>query len=102
MDTIQLTGCHKTYDAWHGDLSLYLKVGDSVCEELEQHFLEVVPPASWERDLIQLGEAADHQGVKGRARFETLQKHAGTWIYTGARNRGECVSFETSAPGSRK
>lgn len=94
METIRLTGHHKTYNDWHGDISLYLKVGDSVCDELQTHFLEVMPPARWDRDLIQLGEAS--RCVSGRARFETLQKHAGKWIYTGARTRGEHVLFESS------
>ncbi len=61
------------------------------------HFLEVLPPASWERELIQLGEGADHRGVGGRARFETLQKHDDKWIYTGTRSRGEHVRFEPVA-----
>ena len=96
METIRLTGHHKTYNDWHGDISLYLKVGDSACDELQTHFLEVMPPARWDRDLIQLGEAADHRGVSGRARFETLQKHAGKWIYTGARTPGEHVHVEAT------
>jgi hypothetical protein len=91
MDLITRTAQRKTYENWKGPLSAYLQVGDSVCEELEMHFLEVVPPACWERDLIQLGEASDHNGAGNSARFETLQKHCGEWLYTGARMHRERV-----------
>ena len=94
MDTIRLTGRHKTHEAWHGDLSLYLKPGDSVGEQLQRHFLEVVPLTSWKWCIIQLGAAADHSRVRGRTRFETIQKHGAQWVYTGARTRGEYVYID--------
>jgi hypothetical protein len=52
-----------------------------------------VPPLTHQHDLMQMGEAADHNGPGGRPRFLTVQKHGDVWIYTGDRVKGERVEF---------
>lgn len=90
--TIKLTG--RTVDAAKWGTPEEIKPGDAVEESLYWQWLEVLPPATHARELMQMGEAADHHGPAGRPRFLTLQKHAGTWIYTGVRPRGEIVDIE--------
>ncbi len=81
--TITQTGNHKTHEGWDESLGTYLHAGDSVDEEMYDYVLGVLPPAYWRGGLLQMGEASDHRGAGGRARFLTLQKYDGQWIYTG-------------------
>lgn len=94
MATIKLTANHKTFENWKGSLTEYLEVGDSVCDELQAHILEVLPPACYDATLIQMGEAHDHLGPNGRPRFLTIQKRKGAWIYIGIHTLRTWVSFE--------
>jgi len=94
MDSVTRTNQHKDYGTWKGDLSVYLHIGDSVCPELVAHFSQLLPPACWEADLIQMGEPNDHNGSQGRARFETIQKHMNDWVYVGRRGHRERASID--------
>lgn len=93
MEALKLTGELKTHAAWKDSLGVYLRPGDAVDDAMHWYFLEVLPPAVWKADLIQIGEACSHL-PDGRETFATLQKHAGAWIYTGDRPAGERVSLE--------
>lgn len=100
METVTLTGQLKTCEGWHEarkDLGVYLHVGDAVDEAMRWYFLEVLPPACWRGDLIQIGEPANYNDT-GET-FATLQKHADQWVYTGNQNRGQRVTFEGGSHG---
>jgi len=86
--SITLTNRHKTHVGWNVGLDKYLTPGDSIDEAMADYFLEMLPPTYFDPALIQLGEPADHKGPKGAARYPTIQKHAGAWIYTGPQTRG--------------
>ena len=71
-------------EGWHEakiDLGKYLQVGDEVSEDLYMYFLEVLPPATWHKDLVQIGEPVS--SVQGRATWATLCKKEGKWLYAG-------------------
>ena len=71
----------KTMEKWEGDLNDYLSVGDYVDKELVDHFINVLPPAMFNRNIIQVGEAYSH--VNGRATYPTLRKGELGWTYAG-------------------
>lgn len=77
----------KTFENWKGNLSDYLTIGDEVDEDMVDHFVNVLPPASWRADLVQIGEPHSH--VAGRATYPTLHKKEGRWLYAGNCFRGE-------------
>lgn len=77
----------KTYANWKGNLGDYLKVGDEVDQEMVDYFLNVLPPATWRANLVQLGEPHSHVG--GRATYPTLYREIGRWYYRGNCYRGE-------------
>lgn len=72
----------KQFANWKNQgLDEYLQVGDVVDEEMADYFLNVLPPAAWTSNLIQIGEPYNH--VMGRPTFSTLKKENGVWIYAG-------------------
>lgn len=78
----------KTYEQWQEsgeNLGEFLQVGDVVDEELQIYFLEVLPPACWSRDCIQIGEPSKADPVTGANMFETLEKKGDSWIYAGVK-----------------
>lgn len=91
--SVTLTGAFKTHADWTQDLEKYLQIGDSVDEEMEMYFLEVLWPAYFDSTLIQIGEPCDHGGPGDRARYSTIQKHAGVWIYTGRQAKAVRVTI---------
>lgn len=105
METVILTGRLRTEAGWHTarvDLGKYLQIGDRVDETMKMYFLEVLPPACWESDLIQIGEPASCN-ARGDT-FATLQRYSSgsgtypaTWVYTGERNLRERVSLQRAA-----
>lgn len=78
----------KTYEQWEGDLSEYLQVGDYVDEAMVDHFVNVVPPATFTSLLIQLGEARCQ--VDGKSVYPTLRNTSQGWQYVGCCFRGHC------------
>ncbi|WP_438498656.1 hypothetical protein [Paenibacillus sp. IHBB 3054] len=78
----------KTYEDWKGDLKDYLQPGDVVDEEISEHFLNVMPPAFWRANLIQMGESpVDY--VEGKGTYHTLEKTLEGWVYRGTCHKGE-------------
>jgi hypothetical protein len=74
----------KTREQWgqsHLSLNQFLQVGDLVDEAMADYFLEVLPPATQNSNLIQVGEP--HSDVNGRPTFPTLKKTAAGWQYCG-------------------
>ena len=75
----------KTHKAWTGsgiDLGDFLQVGDTVDEEFQMYFLEVLFPACMSKRYIQIGEPFTHNN-QGQPMFETLQLKNNEWTYTG-------------------
>lgn len=73
----------KTFEAWKGDLDTYLQVGDLVDDEMVNHFLGAVPPATNTESIIQLGEE-----VRGET-YYTLLKTKDVWKYAGICFKGK-------------
>ena len=91
---------HATHEEWkssHLRLSTYLSVGDTVDEAFEIWWVSVLPPATWSKTCIQIGEAAGAD-ERGRTTFSTLQRFedGGPWVYMGeiATPAGERCSYE--------
>ncbi|MEK5163176.1 hypothetical protein NYE69_12665 [Paenibacillus sp. FSL R5-0527] len=82
---------------WKGDLDEFLKeylqVGDVVDEETVEIFLNLVPPAYWSDNLIQMG--LPHDNVNGKATYATLELTAEGWVYRGNCFRGETTALRT-------
>lgn len=83
----------KTYQEWEGSLTTYLEAGDLVDEEMVQHFINVMPPATCNSRCIQIGEPYSH--INGKAVFSTLMRTDEGWIYAGECYRGEITHIET-------
>lgn len=73
----------KTREGWTGSLSDYLKVGDEGIYDL---FLNVLPPVTFTRSCVQMGEAVDFDD-KGRSLYYTIQNEQGKWIFKGFLNK---------------
>jgi len=92
---------HATKEEWNESglrLSTYLRVGDTVDDELREWWYCVLPPACWSGKCIQIGEAASHDTKTGRPTFATLQRFEkeGPWVYMGEiiTPEGEVCSYE--------
>jgi hypothetical protein len=81
----------KTYADWKGDLHDYLQLGDSVDDEIFQHFLNVLPPAYWSDRVLQIGEPYSH--IDGKPIYPTLCKGINNWVYA-----GNCFKGHTEQP----
>lgn len=78
----------KTYKGWNGsgkNLDKYLSPGDAVDQEMYDYFLEVLPPVCFGSTYVQMGEPCDHGGPEGRARFDTIVRKDGEWVFVGLR-----------------
>ncbi len=78
----------KTRQQWSEskkNLSEFLNVGDTVCEDIADEMMGVVPPLFC-KGGFQVGEAMDHVG--GRATYQTFIKNErGDWIFKGELHR---------------
>lgn len=94
----------KTYQGWGEakvDLSHYLQIGDEVDQEMADYFLNVMPPASYKTNLIQIGEPNSH--VNNRATYSTIHRADGRhWLYAGHCHRGETVEPTEQPRGPEK
>jgi hypothetical protein len=77
----------KTYENWNGSLNEYLQIGDLVDEEMQNYFIDVLPPATMNGTCIQIGEPYSH--VNGKATYPTLKSTGKGWAYAGHCHRGE-------------
>ena len=78
----------KTFKQWGETcetLDKFLQIGDIVDEEMKMYFLEVLPPACWSSDCIQIGEPSRGDPITGEHMFETLEKIDGNWVYAGVK-----------------
>jgi hypothetical protein len=72
----------KTYAEWKGILTDYLQRYDLVDEEMVEHFINTMPPATYRSRVIQMGEPYSHT-PSGRATYLTLTKWENGWRYEG-------------------
>ncbi len=75
----------KTLNDWKASkkcLSSFLQPGDAIDNEIADYMLCVLPPATWRKDIIQMGEPFDSDS-NGKARYLTIEKSGDNWIYTG-------------------
>jgi hypothetical protein len=75
---------------WPG--SGLVEVGEPVAEAVADDFAGLVPPATWTYSLLQVGEAMDHNGPGGVARYLTFRREASQpntgWVYAGILPKG--------------
>ena len=89
----------KRYSAWqesNKSLTDYLEIGDTVDEAFASYFLEIVFPAYFTSNVIQMGEPADH--LNGYPRYLTIAKKNGKWIYMGPRKLRDSAIFGLIVP----
>jgi len=87
----------KTLKGWHdsgiSSFDKYFSKGDIVAEEVVDHFMDCLPPASFTGHCSQMGEAQssryDDQSDKYRTTYMTFSKDTGAWVYCGNCFRGE-------------
>ena len=80
----------KTLTGWNQSgqqLTPYLNTGDEVEEAFTDWALDIMPPACWKPDLIQIGEPHSH--VNGRATFATFHREGSRWYFVGHCHRGK-------------
>lgn len=75
------TGVFKKAEDWKGGMDEFLNVGDHVCEDIVNHFINVLPPATMRSHLIQIGEPYFHIGDKEL--YPTIVKIDGEWVFAG-------------------
>lgn len=70
---------------WPG--SGLVEVGEPVAERVVDDFAGMLPPATWTYSVLQVGEAMDHNGPGGAARYLTFRREASQpntgWVYAG-------------------
>jgi len=80
----------KTLSQWNEskrDLSDFLSIGDLVSEDIADYFLSVLPPVTWTKNAIQLGEPSNFN-ASGKLTFLTLEKTDSVlWRYTGIKEK---------------
>lgn len=84
----------KTYENWKGSLSQYLEVGDRVDEEMYNHFINVLPPATFKSNLVQMGEPYSIS-KENKSTYETLELINGHWTYKGHCHKGDNITQES-------
>lgn len=77
----------KTFENWNGSLNEYLQKGDIVDAEFYNYFLDVLPPVTFNNNIVQLGEPYSH--VNGKATYSTIARTEDGWMYCGNCHRGE-------------
>lgn len=80
----------KTLTGWNESgqqLTPFLSIGDAVEEAFADWALNIMPPACWKSDLIQVGEPHSH--IHGRATFATFHREGKTWHFAGHCHRGK-------------
>jgi hypothetical protein len=80
----------KTLKGWHESqlqLTPYLQPGDAVEAEFADWALNLLPPAYWSSQVVQIGEPNDH--IAGRPTFATFYREGGAWFFAGYCHRGK-------------
>ena len=95
----------KTYNDWHNSklsLSKFLQFGDEVDESIQDYFIEVLPPKTWNKRVIQMGEPYNHN-KKGQPQYLTIVYLNNKWIYAGIKPiPNDLLSFLTSVINEQK
>lgn len=96
----------KSMEDWHNSglnsFDEFFLPGDTVTEDVYDYYLDLLPPATMRRGLLQVGEPAEHiedpETGKWRATYATFANVNGEWYYAGECFRGETVN-RRSHPG---
>ena len=96
----------KSMEDWENsgleDFGDYFLPGDTVTDDVYDNFLDILPPATMRRNLLQVGEPAAHEKDpetgKYRATYPTFAREGGQWWYAGECFIGETVN-RRSRPG---
>jgi len=67
------------------ELNQYLKPGDRVDVSIEEYFVSELPPETWNKNTIQMGEpwSMNELGYV----YHTLENINGVWVYVGVKNK---------------
>lgn len=75
----------KTYKGWLNSkaktIDEYLTIGDEVDEEMINYFRDILPPATDNFTILQVGEPSNH--INGQAIYMTFKREKGKWIFKG-------------------
>ncbi len=88
----------KTLTAWNESgrpFTDFAKAGDEVDAPIADYFLGNQPPELFTGPLILAGEAVDHAGPAGAARYLCFTLKAGRWTYAGPKTKAEAVALST-------
>jgi hypothetical protein len=105
MINLQKSRLIKTFANWKNGLTQYLKIGDLVDEEMVNYFIDVLPPATFNSNLIQIGEPYSHEKDSNgnyRATYSTLKNTCEGWEYCGNCFRGDTKNIEKKIIGKRR
>lgn len=83
----------KTLKGWgksNLNIDQYLNVGDEVDEALYDYFLNILPPITWNRKMLQTGSVCDY--VEGRGTYITFSTSRGVIRYCGECHKGELIN----------
>ena len=93
----------KSMEDWEnsglGSFDEFFFPGDTVTEDVYDNFLDILPPATMRRNLLQVGEPAAHEKDPEtgnyRATYSTFVRTDGLWWYAGECFLGETVNRRT-------
>ena len=93
----------KSMEDWEnsglGSFDEFFFPGDTVTDDVYDNFLDILPPATMRRNLLQVGEPAAHEKDPEtgnyRATYSTFVRTDGLWWYAGECFLGETVNRRT-------
>ncbi len=80
----------KTLTGWNQsgqELTPFLQPGDEVEEAFSDWALNLLPPAFWSSNVVQIGEPHSH--IEGRPTFATFYREGRRWFFGGYCHRGK-------------
>lgn len=80
----------KTMSDWKQNFSDDFNPGDRVDDEIYEHFLNVLPPLTNKKNMLQVSEPYGWD-EKGRSTYTTFTHDGISWIY-----RGHCVKNQVT------
>jgi hypothetical protein len=80
-------------DEWlasDSDFDQFFQIGDDVDAEVYDYFLNILPPATWNAYMLQIG-SIDHHDEDGKACYTTFIRDTshGVWRYVGTCYKGK-------------
>lgn len=72
-----------TMNDWRRDHTFSPEVNQEIAPEIIEEMRDCVPPQTMSRDLLQVGEAYDHDRTTGQALYATFERVDGKWYFRG-------------------